>query len=175
MNRLGACVLRRYGVMIAVVGLSACGPQTPPSSAPPPQAPSPESARPPSLPTQSPTPQNPAPSAAATGDVDANLAKCSDMGGDNAPREAACTAVAEAAGAEPRTRAIGYNNRGVMRFQSGDKDGAMSDYDAALKLNPQYPAAFYNRAEVWRAKGDTAHAEADMADAVRLQPGLKGR
>jgi tetratricopeptide (TPR) repeat protein len=49
-------------------------------------------------------------------------------------------------------------------------DGAIADYDAALKLDPAQADAFNNRGEVWRKKGDRPHALADFAAAIRLDP-----
>jgi tetratricopeptide (TPR) repeat protein len=63
-----------------------------------------------------------------------------------------------------------HNNRGVELKQKGDLDGALKDYDAAIKLNRQDFFAFNNRANVRRDKGDTAGAIADYGEAVRLEP-----
>lgn len=100
---------------------------------------------------------------------------CSDIGGENAPHIAACTAVIGASAAGPTTRSRALNNRGVLLGFQGDDDHAIADYDAAIAINPQYAAGFYNRAKAWRGKGDAARADADAAEAVRLEPGLKGR
>ena len=107
--------------------------------------------------------------------VDAAMATCSDLGGENAARIAACTAVIQASAAPPETRARALNNRGVLISSQGDLDRAIADYDAAIQIDPNYAAAFYNRAKAWPQKGDGAHADADSAEAVRLDPGLAGR
>ena len=121
--------------------------------------------------TQAPAAQASTPGAG----VDQNLATCSDIGLDAASRIAACTAVIDDGDANPHVRAIALNNRGVDRSQQGDKDGAIADFTAAIGLNPNYDAAFYNRAKAWRDKGEVARADADAAEAVRLNPALKGR
>jgi len=114
-------------------------------------------------------------SGAAPVDVDGQMKTCSDIGGENAPHIAACTAVIGASAAGPTTRSRALNNRGVLLGFQGDDDHAIADYDAAIAINPQYAAGFYNRAKAWRGKGDAARADADAAEAVRLEPGLKGR
>jgi tetratricopeptide (TPR) repeat protein len=38
-----------------------------------------------------------------------------------------------------------HTNRGVERKRKGDLDGAIADYDAAIKLNPNDLFAFNNR------------------------------
>jgi tetratricopeptide (TPR) repeat protein len=122
----------------------------------------------------------PAPAANASalgGDagVDADMATCSDIGGQTAPRLAACTAVVQSSAASAETRSRALNNHGVLLDGKGDNDGAIADYNAAIGINPQYAAAFYNRAQAWRRNGDAAKADADAAEAVRLDPNLAGR
>jgi tetratricopeptide (TPR) repeat protein len=107
-------------------------------------------------------------------DVDASMTACSELGGDTPARIAACTAVIQSPAAPSVTRERAFNNRGVLKAGQDD-DGAIADYDAAIGIDPHYAAAFYNRAQVWRRKGDAAKAEADAAEAVRLDPGLAGR
>jgi tetratricopeptide (TPR) repeat protein len=107
-------------------------------------------------------------------DVDASMTTCSELGGDTPARIAACTAVIEAPSAPPVSRERALNNRGVLK-SGQDDDGAIADYDAAIAIDPHYAAAFYNRAKAWQRKGDSAKADADSAEAVRLDPGLAGR
>jgi tetratricopeptide (TPR) repeat protein len=103
------------------------------------------------------------------------MATCSDIGGETAPRLAACTAVIQSSAATSDLRAKALNNRGVLASGQGDIDRAIADYDAAIRVNPRYAAAFYNRAQAWRRKSGTARADADSAEAVRLDPKLAGR
>jgi tetratricopeptide (TPR) repeat protein len=63
-----------------------------------------------------------------------------------------------------------HTNRGVELKRTGDLDGAIKDYDIAIKLNPNDPFAFNNRANAWRDKGDLDRAVADYGTAVRLDP-----
>lgn len=113
----------------------------------------------------------PPPPAPVSVDIEASMATCSDIGGETAPRLAACTAVIGSdAASEIRAKAL--NNRGVLESGDGDGPRAMADFDAALAIDPRYSAALYNRAQAWRRSGDTARADADFAQAVRLDPGL---
>lgn len=61
-----------------------------------------------------------------------------------------------------------HTSRGVERKQAGDLDGAIADYDMAIKLNPQDFFAFNNRGNTWRDKGDLDRAIADYGEAIRL-------
>jgi tetratricopeptide (TPR) repeat protein len=63
-----------------------------------------------------------------------------------------------------------HTNRGVELKLKGDLDGALKDYDEAIRLNPADFFAFNNRANVRRDKGDLAGAIADYNEAVRLEP-----
>jgi Flp pilus assembly protein TadD len=121
-----------------------------------------------------PTPASapPAPAVARPSiDPAASLATCSDLGGDSAPRLAACTAVIDSDAASD-VRAKALNNRGVLKSGDGDSQGAIADFDAALALDPDYAAAVYNRGQAWRRAGDAARADADFSRALRLDPGL---
>jgi tetratricopeptide (TPR) repeat protein len=48
----------------------------------------------------------------------------------------ACTRVIDNPKAPGEARAVAYNNRGNAYSRSGDTDRALSDYDAAIKLDP---------------------------------------
>lgn len=146
----------RVGAIAAMALLGACG-------KPAPTPPAPVAAQPPAT----------ASAAAPAADPEASLAACSDFGGDPAQRTAACTAVIESASATTIQRERALNNRGVQSLGQND-DGAMADFNAAIQLDPTYAAAFYNRAQAWRRKGDAARADADKAEAVRLDPHLAG-
>jgi tetratricopeptide (TPR) repeat protein len=59
-------------------------------------------------------------------------------------------------------------NRGIEKARSGDLDGALSDFDHAIELNPQNDAAYYNRAQARRLKNDSVGAIADYTKAIEL-------
>ena len=46
----------------------------------------------------------------------------------------------------------------------------MTDYDAAIRLNPKLPYAFNNRGNTWNNKGQYDKAIADYSEAIRLDP-----
>ena len=46
------------------------------------------------------------------------------------------------------------------------------DFSEAIKLNPNYAAAYLNRANAWRAKKDLDHAKQDYEAALKLKPDL---
>jgi tetratricopeptide (TPR) repeat protein len=145
--------------LFAALSLAACNrPQTGQQQGPPAQSPPPDAG-----------------AAQSSAGPDQGLDACSELGADPTAHIAACTSVIDDPAASPHDRAIALNNRGVTRMQQGDNDGAIADYTAAIALNPQYDAAFYNRAKAWRAKGDDAKADADSAQAVAVNPALKGR
>ena len=49
-------------------------------------------------------------------------------------------------------------------------DRAIADYSEALRIDPDYAAALYNRGIAWRHKGDLDRAIADYDQAIRLNP-----
>jgi tetratricopeptide (TPR) repeat protein len=87
-------------------------------------------------------------------------------------------------------------NRGIEKAKNGDLDGALTDFDHAIELNPKDDAAYYNRAQgKWlkkdaggaiadytrayynravtkQAKGDATGADADFKTAKKLDPEL---
>ena len=109
---------------------------------------------------------------AASADVDAAMATCSDIGGESTPRVTACTSVIESRAATSEVRARALNNRGVLFAGQDQYDRAIDDYDAAIAIDARYAAAFYNRAQAWRHKGNNVQADDDTAQAVGLDPGL---
>jgi tetratricopeptide (TPR) repeat protein len=64
-----------------------------------------------------------------------------------------------------------HTNRGVELKRKGDLDGAIADYDHAIRLNPADHFAFNNRGNTWRDKGDLDRAIGDYTEALRLDPG----
>ncbi|MBU7583630.1 MAG: tetratricopeptide repeat protein [Nostoc sp. TH1S01] len=66
--------------------------------------------------------------------------------------------------------AVDYNNRGLIYFQSGEKQKAFCDYNTALDLNPNLASAYNNRANYYAACGELAAALADYDQAIDLNP-----
>ena len=66
--------------------------------------------------------------------------------------------------------AVALNNRGVARQDKGDLDGAIQDYNEAIRLKPDYAIAFLSRGTARRVKGDLDGAIQDDNQAIRLKP-----
>jgi len=62
---------------------------------------------------------------------------------------------------------IAYTNRGFAR---ADHDAAIADYDAAIRCNPRWPLAYFDRGSARHARGDFAAAERDYATVIALRP-----
>ena len=69
----------------------------------------------------------------------------------------------------PRTRSP-TTTAGPPIQTKGDVDRAITDYDAAIGLKPDYAAAYENRARAYVAKGDYTRAVADVTKAGELTP-----
>ena len=63
-----------------------------------------------------------------------------------------------------------YFYSGLAKHALGDHTGAIGDYDAAIRLRPEYPEAFNNRGIAKCALGDHAGAIKDYDEAIRLRP-----
>jgi tetratricopeptide (TPR) repeat protein len=73
--------------------------------------------------------------------------------------------------AAPRqTEAGEHNERGMQLRRDGDLQGALQEFDAALRLNPMLPVVYNNRAVTRHELGDLDGALADLEEALRLDP-----
>lgn len=54
--------------------------------------------------------------------------------------------------------------------QAGDTEGAIADYTEAIRLNPNFATAFFNRGLIRREKNNFDGAIADYTEAIRLNP-----
>jgi tetratricopeptide (TPR) repeat protein len=61
-----------------------------------------------------------------------------------------------------------FNNRGNARYNKGDLDGALEDYNEAIRLKSDYVKAFYQRSITRKAMGDKEGAREDYDEAIRL-------
>ena len=68
--------------------------------------------------------------------------------------------------------AADYDNRGLLKAQKGDLDGAILDYNQALDLDPTLAVAYSNRGDAKYAGGNPDGAIADYTQAVTLDPKL---
>jgi tetratricopeptide (TPR) repeat protein len=66
--------------------------------------------------------------------------------------------------------ATAYGERGTALRREGKIDAAMADFDAALKIGPDYPSALQQRAVAWKQKGRIDLALADLSAAIRVRP-----
>ena len=81
-----------------------------------------------------------------------------------------CTAVIKTGKYRASNAAPLYYNRGNAYREKGDYDGAIADYDQAIKLNQSYTAALNNRGLANASKGNQAAAIADFGTAISLEP-----
>ena len=65
-----------------------------------------------------------------------------------------------------------YTGRGMAREATGDFDGAIADYDQAIKLDPKDAFPYQVRSLVRREKGDIDGAIADYNRGIALNPKL---
>lgn len=61
-------------------------------------------------------------------------------------------------------------SRGVEWVAKNDFDRAIADYDATIRLAPNFADAFYNRGNAWANKGEPDRAISDYEAAIRLNP-----
>jgi len=69
-----------------------------------------------------------------------------------------------------RDRAATYVNRGIIEAGRGNRERALADYEAALRLKPKLSEAFANRGNLHRAEGRLAAALADYDRAIEYGP-----
>ncbi len=66
--------------------------------------------------------------------------------------------------------AIINNNRGMAYWSRGQRDNAVADYDAAIRLQPDDAFAYENRGRAKRHVGQVGAAVDDPAWVVQLDP-----
>jgi superkiller protein 3 len=64
------------------------------------------------------------------------------------------------------------SNRGAAQETLGNLDEALADYLAAQEALPTFAAAYYNAARLYADRADIERCAQQLAEAVRLQPGL---
>jgi tetratricopeptide (TPR) repeat protein len=69
-------------------------------------------------------------------------------------------------------RAAFYLNQGIVRNDLGDKQGAIDDFNQAIKFNPNLALAYYNRGIVRYELGDKQGAIDDFNQAIKFNPNL---
>jgi tetratricopeptide (TPR) repeat protein/predicted aspartyl protease len=71
--------------------------------------------------------------------------------------------------------AVAVSNRGLVHLRENRLDDALADFDAALKLQPEFPLARYERGLVELRKGLESEGQADIAAAQAHRPDLPKR
>ena len=69
-----------------------------------------------------------------------------------------------------RSLSILYNDRGYLRMMEGSLDEALADLNEAIRIDPYSTYAHWNRAEIYRHKGELTSAKADYERALSLGP-----
>jgi tetratricopeptide (TPR) repeat protein len=73
-------------------------------------------------------------------------------------------------------RSAGYSDvlgyRGFVRYRTGRFDKSIADYNDALRLNPKAALSLYSRGLAKIRAKKTAEGEADMVQALKLEPGV---
>jgi tetratricopeptide (TPR) repeat protein len=69
-----------------------------------------------------------------------------------------------------RQSAVFNTNSGIKLLNSEDIDGAISQFETAIKLAPTYAPAHYYLGRAFQRKGRTAEANAELQRAAELDP-----
>jgi tetratricopeptide (TPR) repeat protein len=79
--------------------------------------------------------------------------------------------LASAAHAQNFTSANEYSQRGMVRFEKNDLDGAIADFTKAIEMNGQNQAyCYYFRGMAHYRKGNSDEAIADLSKAIAIKP-----
>ena len=63
-----------------------------------------------------------------------------------------------------------YFKQGVEKYESGNYQGAISNWSKAIEINPQYALAYYNRALAKDGLQDYQGAIVDYTKAIEINP-----
>ncbi|WP_315834233.1 tetratricopeptide repeat protein [Bradyrhizobium prioriisuperbiae] len=110
--------------------------------------------------------------APARADSQSDLEQCKLIGGlDRVDQSiAACDRVIADSGVAGSRRAAAFSNRCGWWWARQQLERALPDCDAAIRIDPDAPAAYINRGNVYLGKGDKARALGDYDEAVRRDP-----
>jgi tetratricopeptide (TPR) repeat protein len=90
---------------------------------------------------------------------------------DNGRRISGCTALIEDSALGPAQKSLAYGMRALAYSLQGVFDKALSDYDKAIDLNPDFAVALNNRAWAYFKLGRGAEGVGDVEKALQLAPG----
>jgi tetratricopeptide (TPR) repeat protein len=63
-----------------------------------------------------------------------------------------------------------YNMRGIAYYRQGQIEKAISDYNKAIKINPEFAAAYPNRGYVYHSERKYKKAHSDYEKVIELNP-----
>jgi len=106
----------------------------------------------------------------ADGISDVNDCNDANKRGDYEAGLALCSRALESGDLSDAGIVVARNNRGIAYNDKGDYDRAIQDFDAAIRLKPDYAKAYYNRGNTYFNKGDYDRAIQDNDAAIRLDP-----
>ena len=72
--------------------------------------------------------------------------------------------------ASPLPAAVAHKDRGMELRAHGEIDKAISEFDEAIGLAPDFATAYNERGLAWTANGESDKAIADFTEAIRLDP-----
>ncbi len=93
------------------------------------------------------------------------------LDGDNSRRIKGCTTMLESPGLPDGQRSLAFGMRALAYSLLGMFDQAISDYDEALKITPDFALALNNRAWAYYKIGRAADGIEDVNMALKLSPG----
>ncbi|MET0569623.1 MAG: tetratricopeptide repeat protein [Hyphomicrobiaceae bacterium] len=81
-----------------------------------------------------------------------------------------CTALIERPGVEPEQLSSAYAMRALGYSLKGQYDTAIADYDAAIRINPDFAVALNNRAWAYFRSGHPQKGLPDVEKSLKLNP-----
>ena len=93
------------------------------------------------------------------------------FGDDNERRVTGCTEIIEAPGTGPEELSTAYAMRALAFSLKGQYDSALSDYDRAIAINPDFAVALNNRAWAQFKAGRPRMGVVDVEKSLALSPG----
>jgi tetratricopeptide (TPR) repeat protein len=73
---------------------------------------------------------------------------------------------------DPVHRSVAYYYLGVIDAMENNLNGAIRNYNSALKLNPEYAEVYFNLGAVYYKQGLQKQAEEAFLKTIELQPGF---
>ena len=84
-----------------------------------------------------------------------------------------CTHIIRAGNETSANLSIAYNNRGNALLNKKDHDGAIRDFDEAIRIDRRNAQAWTNRGETYQRKDNFEKAISDHTEAIRVDPNHK--